>query len=161
MTLWTMGLILLVISFAFVLFVRWLFAREDTQVTAGPNTGRGVRASLLSDRIATGVFWVIGGFVVFVLGAIIVHFLIASIGTSSLEFLFGAPSRQRRRHRSAALQLGLRARADDADHRSARPRRRDLHIEYAGEGRIPNFIRLSQLISRPVDRRRPVGLAPL
>jgi phosphate transport system permease protein len=121
------------------------FAREDPQVTAGQAAGRGVRASLLSDRIATGVFWAIGGFVVFILGAIIVHFLIASIGTLSLDFLFGSPSRTSVGGIGPLLYnsvyvlvltmlitvpLGLVG---------------GIYMsEYAGEGRIPNFIRLSQ-----------------
>lgn len=119
--------------------------REDAQVTAGQATGRGVRASILFDRIATGIFWAIGGFVVFVLGAIIVHFLIASIGTLSIDFLFGSPSRTSAGgigpllYNSAyvlvltmliTVPLGLVG---------------GIYMsEYAGDGRLPNFIRLSQ-----------------
>ena len=51
-----------------------------------------MRRTLLADRIATGVLWAIGAFVVLVLGAIILHFVLSSIGTISLSFLFSPPS---------------------------------------------------------------------
>src|SRR5262245_5424781 len=47
---------------------------------------------LLADRMATGALWAVGVFVVVILVAIIVHFMLASIGTLSLSFLFSAPS---------------------------------------------------------------------
>jgi phosphate transport system permease protein len=110
-----------------------------------PSVSRGVRASLASDRIATGVFWAIGAFVVLVLGAIIVHFLLASIGTISIQFLTGSPSRTSVGGIGPLLwnsiyvlvltmlitvPLGLVG---------------GIYMsEYAGNGRIPNLIRLSQ-----------------
>jgi phosphate transport system permease protein len=51
-----------------------------------------VRRVILADRIATGILWAIGILVVAILGAIILHFLLAAIGTFSLGFLFGNPS---------------------------------------------------------------------
>jgi phosphate transport system permease protein len=47
---------------------------------------------LLADRMATAALWGVGVFVVFILVAIIAHFMIASIGTLNLSFLFSAPS---------------------------------------------------------------------
>jgi len=51
-----------------------------------------MRRVLLADRIATATLWGIGILVVAILGAIIVHFLLAALGTFSLGFLFGNPS---------------------------------------------------------------------
>jgi phosphate transport system permease protein len=51
-----------------------------------------MRRVLLADRIATATLWAIAVLVVGILGAIIVHFLLAAIGTFSLGFLFGNPS---------------------------------------------------------------------
>jgi len=48
--------------------------------------------AILSDRIATAVLWGIGGLVILILGAIVVHFALASIGTVSLSFLVSDPS---------------------------------------------------------------------
>jgi phosphate transport system permease protein len=48
--------------------------------------------AVLSDRIATIVLWAIAVLVIALLAGIIVHFLWASIGTLSLDFLFGDPS---------------------------------------------------------------------
>lgn len=101
--------------------------------------------SLLWDRVATGVFWVIGVFVVAVLGAIIIHFLLASVGTLSLSFLTSDPSRTDVGGVGPILfnsfyilvltiiitvPIGVIGGIYMA--------------EYAGEGRIPNLIRLSQ-----------------
>ena len=47
---------------------------------------------LLADRMATAVLWAIAIFVVGILGAIIVHFMLAAWGTLSPSFLFGNPS---------------------------------------------------------------------
>jgi phosphate transport system permease protein len=52
----------------------------------------GRRRTQIADRMATAVLWGIGVFVIAILVAIIGHFLIASIGTLSLSFLFSAPS---------------------------------------------------------------------
>jgi phosphate transport system permease protein len=51
-----------------------------------------MRRVLLADRIATATLWGIGVLVVGILGAIIVHFLLAALGTFNLGFLFGNPS---------------------------------------------------------------------
>jgi phosphate transport system permease protein len=48
--------------------------------------------TIIADRAATVVLWGLGIFVIVVLGAIIVHFIIASIGVVSLSFIFGNPS---------------------------------------------------------------------
>ena len=50
-----------------------------------------MRRILIADRIATGVLWGVAIFVVAILVAIIGHFVIASIPTFSLSFLFSAP----------------------------------------------------------------------
>jgi phosphate transport system permease protein len=104
-----------------------------------------VTRSLMWDRVATGVFWVIAVFVVAVLGAIIVHFLVASIGTLSLDFLTSDPSRTQLGGVGPILwnsfyilvltmlitvPLGIVGGIYMA--------------EYAGEGRLPNLIRLCQ-----------------
>ena len=101
--------------------------------------------ALLWDRVATGVLWAIGVFVVAVLGAIILHFLLASIGTLSISFLTSDPSRTDVGGVGPILfnsfyilvltiiitvPLGVVGGIYMA--------------EYAGEGRIPNLIRLSQ-----------------
>jgi len=104
-----------------------------------------VNRALLWDRVATGVLWAIGVFVVAVLGAIILHFLLASIGTLSISFLTSDPSRTDVGGVGPILfnsfyilvltiiitvPLGVVGGIYMA--------------EYAGEGRIPNLIRLSQ-----------------
>jgi hypothetical protein len=48
--------------------------------------------SLLADRIATITLWAIALFVVALLAGIIIHFLWASIGTLSIDFLTSDPS---------------------------------------------------------------------
>ena len=51
-----------------------------------------MRRVILADRIATGTLWGIGILVVAILGAIILHFVLAALGTFSLSFLLGNPS---------------------------------------------------------------------
>ncbi len=51
-----------------------------------------MRRMLVADRLATAGLWAIAIFVIGILGAIILHFLLASIGTLSPSFLFGDPS---------------------------------------------------------------------
>jgi phosphate transport system permease protein len=51
-----------------------------------------MRRAILVDRIATGILWGIGIFVVAILFAIIGHFLLAAAETLSPSFLFGEPS---------------------------------------------------------------------
>lgn len=51
-----------------------------------------MRRAILIDRVATVVLWAIAGLVILILGAIIVHFLLAAVGTISLGFLVGDPS---------------------------------------------------------------------
>ena len=48
--------------------------------------------TIVADRAATVVLWALGGFVLLLLGAIILHFVIASIGVVSPSFIFGDPS---------------------------------------------------------------------
>ncbi len=48
--------------------------------------------TIVADRVATVVLWGLGGFVLLLLGGIIVHFVLASIGFMSLSFIFGDPS---------------------------------------------------------------------
>jgi phosphate transport system permease protein len=48
--------------------------------------------ALVADRVATVVLWAIAVLVLAILAGIIVHFLWASFGTLSLDFLFGDPS---------------------------------------------------------------------
>jgi len=51
-----------------------------------------VRRILIADRLATGGLWAIAIFVIAILGAIILHFLLAAVGTLSPSFLFSDPS---------------------------------------------------------------------
>jgi phosphate transport system permease protein len=51
-----------------------------------------MRRTLLADRFATAVLWAIAIFVIVVLLAIIVHFMLASVGYFSLSFLVSDPS---------------------------------------------------------------------
>ncbi|HEY7132380.1 MAG TPA: phosphate ABC transporter permease PstA [Candidatus Limnocylindrales bacterium] len=46
----------------------------------------------MADRLATAGLWAIAIFVIAILGAIILHFLLAAVGTLSPSFLFGDPS---------------------------------------------------------------------
>jgi len=48
--------------------------------------------TLVADRLATATLWGIAIFTVVVLVAIILHFVLAALGTLSLSFLFGDPS---------------------------------------------------------------------
>jgi phosphate transport system permease protein len=50
------------------------------------------RRTILADQIATILLWALGGFVLLVLGLIIVHYLIASWGVLSVNFLLDSPS---------------------------------------------------------------------
>jgi len=104
-----------------------------------------MRRSLVWDRIATGVFWAIGVFVVAVLGAIIIHFLLASIGTISIAFLTSDPSLTElggigpilwNSFYILVLTLLITVPLGTIG---------GIYMaEYAGNGRIPNLIRLSQ-----------------
>ncbi len=48
--------------------------------------------AIRADRLATATLWAIAILTVAILGAIIVHFLLAAVGTLSPSFLFGDPS---------------------------------------------------------------------
>jgi phosphate transport system permease protein len=64
-------------------------------MTANESAGKLRAASgrtIIADRAATVVLWGLGGFVLLLLGLIIVHFVIASAGFMSLSFIFGDPS---------------------------------------------------------------------
>jgi phosphate transport system permease protein len=71
-----------------------------TAVAQAPGRGSGSRRTasaarrrvLMADKAATAVLWAIAVFVVFVLLAIIAHFLLASFGTLDLGFLASDPS---------------------------------------------------------------------
>lgn len=47
--------------------------------------------TLLADRVATAALWAVATLVVGILVAIIMHFVLASVGTISIGFLFGDP----------------------------------------------------------------------
>jgi phosphate transport system permease protein len=47
--------------------------------------------TIVADKAATIVLWALGGFVLLLLGLIILHFVIASIGVMSFSFIFGDP----------------------------------------------------------------------
>jgi phosphate transport system permease protein len=101
--------------------------------------------SLAWDRVATGVFWAIAIFVITVLAAIILHFLLASVGTLSLSFLTSDPSRTGlggvgpilwNSFYILVLTLLITVPLGTIG---------GIYMaEYAGNGRIPNLIRLSQ-----------------
>jgi phosphate transport system permease protein len=101
--------------------------------------------SLVWDRVATGVFWAIGVFVVAVLGAIIIHFLLASIGTLSLDFLTSDPSRTELGGVGPILWNSFYILVLTMLITVPLGTIGGIYMsEYAGEGRIPNLIRLSQ-----------------
>lgn len=100
---------------------------------------------LLADRAATATLWAIAVGVILILIAIIAHFLLAAVGSLSLNFLFGDPSDTSLGGVGPILfnsvymlvlalaftvPLGIIGGVYMA--------------EYAGEGRITNAIRLSQ-----------------
>jgi phosphate transport system permease protein len=101
--------------------------------------------SLVWDRVATGIFWAIGVFVVAVLGAIIIHFLLASIGTLSLDFLTSDPSRTELGGVGPILWNSFYILVLTMLITVPLGTIGGIYMsEYAGEGRIPNLIRLSQ-----------------
>jgi phosphate transport system permease protein len=51
-----------------------------------------VNRVIVADRMATATLWAIAALVILILGAIVVHFALASIGTISLSFLISDPS---------------------------------------------------------------------
>src|SRR4029077_15047923 len=55
-------------------------------------TSSHARRVVLTDRLGTAGLWAIGASVVLILVAIIVHFMLAAIGTLGPSFLFGDPS---------------------------------------------------------------------
>ena len=57
-----------------------------------PSSLRGSSKSIIVDRIATGVLWSTGVFVLLLLGAIILHFAIAAWGVVSPSFVLDDPS---------------------------------------------------------------------
>ena len=56
----------------------------------------GLRATsgrpIVADKAATVVLWALGAFVLLLLGGIIIHFIVASIGVVTPSFIFGDPS---------------------------------------------------------------------
>lgn len=101
--------------------------------------------SLVWDRVATGVFWAIGVSVVAVLGSIILHFLFASVNALSPDFVTSDPSRSElggvgpilwNSFYILVLTLLITVPLGTIG---------GIYMaEYAGAGRIPNLIRLSQ-----------------
>jgi phosphate transport system permease protein len=53
---------------------------------------RSAAAAMRADRVATVLLWAIAAIVILILGAIIGHFLLNSLGTISVQFLFADPS---------------------------------------------------------------------
>src|SRR4051794_26115577 len=101
--------------------------------------------SLVWDRVATGVFWAIAIFVVAVLGAIIAHFLLASLGTISIDFLTSDPSRTQLGGIAPILWNSFYILVLTVLITVPLGTIGGIYMaEYAGEGRIPNLIRLSQ-----------------
>lgn len=101
--------------------------------------------SLAWDRVATGVFWAIGVFVVAVLGAIIIHFLLASVGTLSLSFLTSDPSRTGLGGVGPLLFNSFYILVLTMLITVPLGTIGGIYMaEYAGDGRIANVIRLSQ-----------------
>ena len=104
-----------------------------------------MRRSLVWDRVATGVFWGIGVFVVAVLGAIIVHFVIASLGTISFDFLTTDPSRTQLGGVAPILWNSVYILVLTMLITVPLGTIGGIYMaEYAGDGRVPNFIRLCQ-----------------
>jgi len=97
------------------------------------------------DRVATGVFWAIAVFVVAVLGAIIVHFVLASLGTISLGFLTSDPSRTELGGVAPILWNSVYILVLTMLITVPLGTIGGIYMaEYAGDGRVPNFIRLCQ-----------------
>ena len=104
-----------------------------------------MRRALVWDRVATGVFWAIGAFVVAVLGAIILHFLLASMGTISLDFLTSNPSRTELGGVAPILWNSFYILVLTLLITVPLGTIGGIYMaEYAGNGRLPNLIRLSQ-----------------
>jgi len=104
-----------------------------------------MRRALVWDRVATGVFWAIGAFVVAVLGAIILHFLLASMGTISLDFLTSNPNRTELGGVAPILWNSFYILVLTLLITVPLGTIGGIYMaEYAGNGRLPNLIRLSQ-----------------
>lgn len=103
------------------------------------------RRALLSDRIATGVLWAVALFVVTILLAIIGHFLLASFGTVSLDFLTAAPSITSLGGVGPVLWNSLYILALTLILTVPLGIVGGIYMaEYAGDGPLPSLIRLSQ-----------------
>jgi phosphate transport system permease protein len=101
--------------------------------------------SLMWDRVATGVFWVIAIFVVSVLSAIIAHFVLASMGTISFDFLTTNPSRTDVGGIAPILWNSIYILALTMLITVPVGTIGGIYMaEYAGGGRVPSFIRLCQ-----------------
>ena len=123
-----------------------------TAVVGGPDSkGIGARRSprtrraLLSDRIATAVLWGIAIGVVTILIAIIGHFLLATIGTFSFDFLTAAPSITGLGGVGPVLWNSLYILVLTLILTVPLGIVGGIYMaEYAGTGRLPSLIRLSQ-----------------
>lgn len=120
-------------------------ATVGPQVPRPAAPSRGLRRALLNDRIATGVLWGVAIFMVAILGAIILHFTFQAVGTFSLSFLLEKPS-------SVALG-GIMPLLWNSIYLLVLTLAITVPLgivggiymaEYAGNGRLPSLIRLSQ-----------------
>jgi phosphate transport system permease protein len=103
------------------------------------------RRALLADRIATAILWAIGVLVVAILAAIILHFLLASVGTLSLDFLTGDPSDTSVGGIGPILWNSVYILVLTLLITIPLGTLGGIYMaEYAGQGAIPNLIRLSQ-----------------
>jgi phosphate transport system permease protein len=104
-----------------------------------------MRRTLYADTIATGALWAIAILVVAILGGIIVHFLLASVGTISLDFLFGDPSDTSVGGIGPLLWNSVYVLVLTLLITTPLGILGGIYMaEYAGQGRVPNLIRLSQ-----------------
>jgi len=120
-----------------------------TAVLAGrqppPARNPRTRRALAADRAATAVLWAIGIFVVAILGAIIVHFVLAAAGTFSIAFLISDPSDTSVGGVGPILWNSLYVLVLTLLITIPLGILGGIYMaEYAGMGPIPNFIRLCQ-----------------
>ncbi len=100
---------------------------------------------LLADRLATATLWAVALFVVAVLVAIIAHFVLASLPTFSLAFLFSDPSDTEIGGVGPILWNSIYMLALTMLFSTPLGILGGIYMaEYAGEGRLTNVIRFSQ-----------------
>ena len=104
-----------------------------------------MRRILLADRMATATLWAIALFVVAVLVAIIAHFVLASLPTFSLAFLFSDPSDTEIGGVGPILWNSIYMLVLTMVFSIPLGILGGIYMaEYAGEGRLTNIIRFSQ-----------------